>query len=344
MKKTAIFFFLCLLLLIVPAAASKNNYSGKRWGFSHLTATQATDFAWSKDGKHLCFRVLKNDISYIYKIRDIWKIVSGKTLPGKLKIDLICSIPSPVKYFEFSPNLMQAAYCVSEGGGYTLYVVNFSAKRSRKLTYGMAPKWSPRGDKIAFYFMSEKKRYGIATIDPDGRNFKPLSILGDWAPVWSPDGKSIAFLSSRQYNPSATDYSNIFLIKMEPFSIRQITRDKNVFQKNLSWSPIGRRLVYETYRGVEMVDITTRARKLIVSKGDYPTLHNFEPFFSPDGRWIFYRNEKGMSICQHSTQQEVVIEGSTMWHNPVLAPDGVKIVFSVKGKGEGIWVVEAFNY
>ncbi len=338
-------FFLLFFSFVPESFCAENNYAGKRWGFSHLVATSATDFAWSQDGRHLCFRVVENDFSYIYKIRDVWKVVSGKTMPGKLKLDLMYQIKSPVSDFVFSPNLMQAAYCISEGGGYSLYVVNFSANKSKRLTYGMAPKWSPKGDKLAFYFMGAKKLYGIATINPDGTNLKILSELGDWGPVWSPDGKSIAFLSARNYNKGTTDYSNIYVIRQEPYSIMQVTRDKNVFQKNLSWSPIGKKIVYETFRGVELVDTASMSRKLLVSKGDYPASHVFSPFFSPDARWVFYRNEKGMGIYQHNTQEEVVIGGSSPWFSPVLDPSGIKIVFSVSAaKEKGIWVVEAFNY
>ena len=340
-----LFFSFVLFIFSFQSVLSTNNYSGKRWGFSQLVSTNANDFVWSSDGRILCFRVVQNDISYIYKMRDVWKVVGGQTLPGKLKIDLLYQIKAPVRDFVFSPNLTQAAYCLSEGGGYALYVANLSTGISKRLTFGMGPQWSPKGDKLVFYFMGSRKLYGIATINPDGNNLKILSELGDWGPVWSPDGKSIAFLSARGYNTGTTDYSNIYVIRTEPYSVMQLTRDKNIFHKNLRWSPIGKKLVYETFRGIELADTVNLKQQLLVSKSDYPSKHIFTPYFSPDARWIFYRKEKGLGIYQYNTQEEVVIAGSSPWIDPVLDPSGIKIVFSVtQDEGRGIWVVEGFNY
>lgn len=326
--------------------AAESRYSGKRWGFSHMIATPGADFAWSKDGRHLYFRVVSNDISYIYRIRDVWKVIKGQTVPGKLKTELLYTIRYPVKFFKFSPDLTKAAYSVPEGGGYALFTVTFgSSPQARRLTFGMAPEWSPKGDKIAFYFMGSNGKYGIATINPDGSGLKILSALGDWSPVWSPDGKSLAFISSREYSGSS-EYSNIYVMRLNPLSIMQITRDKNTFQKNVRWSPVGRKLVYETYRGVELIDVPPAKRKLIVNAGEYPIGHAFKPFFSPDGRWIFYRKERGMGIFQYNTQEEVIIGGSNAWWYTELGPYGEKIVFSILGSGPqgGVWVVEAFDY
>ena len=121
---------------------------------------------------------------------------------------------------------------------------------------------------------------------------------------------------------------------------------KNTFQKNVRWSPVGRKLVYETYRGVELIDVPPAKRKLIVNAGEYPIGHAFKPFFSPDGRWIFYRKERGMGIFQYNTQEEVIIGGSNAWWYTELGPYGEKIVFSILGSGPqgGVWVVEAFDY
>ena len=348
MKKFLLVIATSLIIFLGFSAevfSADNNYTGKRWGFSQLVATPARDFVWSADGRTLCFRVVQNDMSYIYKMRDVWKVVGGQTLPGKLKLDLLYQIKAPIRDFEFSPNLTQAAYCLSEGGGYSLHVLNFSTGKSNRLTFGMGPKWSPKGDKLVFYFMGSKKLYGIATINTDGKNLRILSELGDWGPVWSPDGRAIAFLSAREYVEGTTDYSNIYIIRTEPYSVMKLTRDKNVFHKNLRWSPIGKKLVYETIKGIELVDTANLSKKSIVSKNDYPGDHVFAPYFSPDARWIFYRKEKGIGIYQYNTQEEVVVSGSNPWIDPVLDPSGVKLVFGVnQANGRGIWVVEAFNY
>lgn len=357
--KYYIYIFILLFSIyfsITPLYSADNTYSGKRWGYSHMTLTKATDLAWSKDGYFIYYRTVADDGSTICRLRDKWKNIrkqdnSGnmklETVPGDLRIETLYKINAPVKYFVFSPDTTKAAYCIPEGGGYALYILNLATKETRRLTYGMAPSWSPKSDKIAFYFKGSNGRYGIGIINPDGNNFKVLSALDDWSPVWSPDGKSIAFLSARDYVTKGTmDYSNIFVIKLEPYSITQITREKNTWQKNLSWSPIGKKIVYQSSKGVEIADVPPKSIKLVESADKYRLDHAFKPVFSPDGRWIFFRREKGMGLVQHNTFQGAPIEGSAPWWSPAVDSTGKKIVFNLWSESSkaGIWVVEAFDF
>ncbi len=322
-----------------------------------MTLTKASDLAWSKDGNFVYYRTVADDGSTICRFRDAWMNIRKQdnagnmkleTVPGNLRLETLYKITAPVKYFAFSPDTTKAAYCIPEGGGYALYVVNLATKDTRKLTYGMAPSWSPKSDKIAFYFKGSNGRYCVGIINPDGSNFKVLSSLDDWSPVWSPDGKSIAFLSAREYanNNGTMDYSNVFVIKLDPYSITQITRDKNVWQKNLSWSPVGKKLVYQTARGVEISDVPPKTTKVVESSDKYKIDHAFKPVFSPDGRWIFFRREKGMGLIQHNTFQGAPIEGSAPWWSPAVDSTGKKIVFNLWSESSkaGIWVVEAFDF
>ncbi|MDQ7823399.1 MAG: hypothetical protein RDV48_11435 [Candidatus Eremiobacteraeota bacterium] len=338
------------ILLLWGAATAchgENQYSGKRWGFSQLTATPASHIAWSPEGKYLYFTIIGNDTTYLYRIKDVWKIIKGKTLPGNIRPEKVIEVKGRVKDFSISQSRMSMAYSVPEGAEYGgLYVANLVTLETKRIAQGRGPLWSPRDDgRILYYFMGKKGLFGIALINPDGSDMRILSELGDQRPIWSPDGSQIAFLSSRGFSQGTTGYCNIYLMSLNPFSTKQVTHDQNSYQKSLQWAPRGKKILFESYKGVELVDTGNFARTVVVSRGDFFSSHSFEPFFSPDAQWAFFRRETGMGIIGIYTKEEVTVEGSVPWEHVTLAPDGKKVVFSVsqEGKRRGIWVVEAFD-
>ncbi len=341
---------LILLILVFSftcvGARAEDLYLGKRWGFSLLTKTPVNHIVWSSDARYMFFTITGDDMSYIYRLKDVWKIIKGKTLPGDIRPERIIEVKGRIQDFSASPDRMSATYSISEGGEHAgLYVANLAACQTKRIADGKGAQWSPNGRRILFYFMGKKGNFGIALINPDGTALRILSELGDWGPCWSPDGNNIAFLSSRGFSPGTTGYSNIYIMRLNPAGITQITHDTNSLQKNLQWAPKGKKLVFENYQGVEIIDVTNFRRKTIISRSDYFTSHRFLPFFSPDGRWIFFRKEKGMGLYEIYTQEEINLEGSIIWESLTLSPDGKKVAFSVfSGNKRGLWVVEAMPY
>jgi TolB protein len=72
---------------------------------------------------------------------------------------------------------------------------------ARRLTYegnyNTAPRWSPRGDLIAFSSMLGGK-FQICVIKPDGRGYRRVTnVASNEHPTFSPDGRHIAFESNR---------------------------------------------------------------------------------------------------------------------------------------------------
>ncbi len=334
----------CILLHGKPAGA-QDLYLGKRWGFSQLTATPINQICWSPDNRFLFFTLFGDEASYIYRIKDVWKILKGKTLPADMRVERVMEIKGRIQDIDFSPDRMMAAYSISEGGERAgLYVANLATVTTKRITQGRGPQWAPSGHRILYYFMGKKNLFGIALINPDGTGLQILTELGDWAPVWNTDGGMFAFLSSRDFARGTKDLSNIYTMRLIPAATTMITHEKNSFQKNLSWEPKGKKLVYETYQGIEIVDTGTQRKKLIISRSDYFTSHVFLPCFSPDGRWLVFRKEKGMGLYQLYTQEEVTVEGSIVWDHISMSPDGRKFSFSVQsGVKRGLWVVEAMG-
>jgi Tol biopolymer transport system component len=348
MRKAVILFTLVYIFLAFPCvkpAGAQDLYLGRRWGFSQLTATPVFQIFWSADGRFLFFALAGDEASYIYRIKDVWKITRGKTLPGDIRVEKVMELKGKIQDISFSPDRMFAAYSVPEGGEMAgLYVANLATATTKRITQGKGARWAPQGNKILYYFMGRKNLFGIALINPDGTGNQILTELGDWAPVWSTDGSTFAFMSSRDFARGTKDLSNIYTIRLNPAATTQITHEKNSYQKNLSWEPKGRKLIYESYQGIEIVDTGTLRKKLVISRSDYFTSHVFQPVFSPDGRWISFRKEKGMGLYQLYTQEEVTVEGSIVWDSIAMSPDGRKFAFSVeKGVKKGLWVVEAMG-
>ncbi|HEX9291644.1 MAG TPA: protein TolB, partial [Anaeromyxobacteraceae bacterium] len=71
-------------------------------------------------------------------------------------------------------------------------------------TYNQTPRWSPRGDLIAFTARDERKVFDVFTISPDtGKIQRVTQDQGrtNEEPTWAPTGRLLAFTSDRQGRP-----------------------------------------------------------------------------------------------------------------------------------------------
>jgi Tol biopolymer transport system component len=77
------------------------------------------------------------------------------------------------------------------------------------------PAWSPDGTRIAFV-STNGFGTGIALIDVDGRNYRPLNAPTqiNETPRWSPDGTQIVFESGRE----------IYIMNPDGSALRRLTR------------------------------------------------------------------------------------------------------------------------
>ena len=104
----------------------------------------------------------------------------------------------------------------------------------RRLTtsgsYNVNPRWSPKGDKIAYASM-QGGGFQIFTINSDGTGNAQLTSIGsNENPAWSPDGRLVAFSSKR--NGSGA----IYVMRADGTGQTRITQNKGG-NSQPAWSP-----------------------------------------------------------------------------------------------------------
>ena len=155
------------------------------------------------------------------------------------------------------------------------------------------PDWSPDGQKIAFESGLDGE-LSIFIIDIDGKNLTQLTNTeyNDERPVWSPDGTKIAFFSNRQEGYKDLPVSlQIFIMNADGTEQRRITHEGPALEYNISWSPDGSRLVFQSRPEIDpgvhslyIIGTDGRGRERITD-GRY---NDFSPEWSPNGNLILF--------------------------------------------------------
>lgn len=162
----------------------------------------------------------------------------------------------------------------------------------------------------------------------------------DWTPIFSPDGKKILFQSWQK--GKASENSSIYIMDIDGKNQREIV-DATFNNASPMFSPDSQTVLFLSWRedtngdgkintkdnpGIFLVNIKSKQVTNIVSSN----YKNFDPAFSPDGKYIIYgsirSNNRGIYITNISTQEEIKI--STDYYPsymPVFSSDSSKIAF-----------------
>lgn len=125
-----------------------------------------------------------------------------------------------------------------------LYIINDDGTEKRLLAGGSGPKWSPKGDRIAFFnFSSNDRGVCLFTIKPDGSDLRKLTLavrVGEWLTSsldWSPDGEQLVFFTTKY------DASGFVAINADGSNERNLTPQG--FWRVARWSPGGTLIAVE---------------------------------------------------------------------------------------------------
>lgn len=128
-----------------------------------------------------------------------------------------------------------------------IYVMNADGTGVRRITHtpevDTYPSWSPDGTRLAVRRVMADGNWEVVVLDADGTN--PLVVAphpaADGWPVWSPDGRSLAYSSER------AGTADLWLVELETGHLQRLTWDDLADERQPSFSPDGRRVVYARY-------------------------------------------------------------------------------------------------
>lgn len=199
---------------------------------------------------------------------------------------------------------------------------------------------SPDGEWIVFDLLGDIYRVpitgGKAELLTGGPAFEHL-------PRYSPDGATIVFVSDRSGIP------NLWLMTADGTDRRQLTKEKDQFPTNPTWTPDGDYVVAKRHlvdtRSLGGGEIWAWHREggkgvLLIEKESFTSDKN-EPAVSPDGRWIYFSHAPPFDYNRNvhagifeisrydrqtgKTQQVTGAAGGAV--RPIPSPDGKRLAF-----------------
>ena len=157
---------------------------------------------------------------------------------------------------------------------------------------GYHPSWSPDGARLLFDDNAD-----IWEVRPDGSALRKLEGL-PWlagGPAWSPDGRMIAFTAMHSVSEGFLRRA-LFVMRADGTELRRVALDINGVISHASWSPDGKRLVFESDVGQAEIRndlwVLTVANDSVARLTSTPQLET-QPAWSPDGERIVFARRSG---------------------------------------------------
>jgi TolB protein len=230
---------------------------------------------------------------------------------------------SPAREFDpsWSPEGVKIAYRYQPGDDASaeIYVMGADGSEKTNLTRSPgqdhSPAWSPDGTKIAFASTRGGVLPHIWVMKIDGSNQTRLTAVSGEYPAWSPDGTQLAFDVNTDLEPTIDQGAragfDIFVVRADGSGLRRLTRAAGNDQ-GASWSPDGRRIVFESDRGRSPGSTTLWTMKADGSMEKPLTSRDgFRPTWSRDDANILF-SARGLFVVR--------ADGSDLRALPIRAP------------------------
>jgi Tol biopolymer transport system component len=233
-----------------------------------------------------------------------------------------------------------------------LWVVEAASGKKKLLrqTDAVQPRWSPHGDRIAYWAIDRSGNRNIRTMTANGGD--PVAVTEDsyvdWNPVWSPDGRYLYFASDRGGG------MNVWRVPIHEKSGRVLGAPEPVtmpspYSGHLEFSRDGRRLVYVQYSvraSVKKVRFDPLTEAVLSEPVEItPEVKQAtRPSLSPDGQWVAFgtsgpREDIFIVRSDGSTMRQLTADGAKN-RGPQFSPDGKSIAFFSKRSGTPeIWTI-----
>jgi Tol biopolymer transport system component len=178
------------------------------------------------------------------------------------------------------------------------------------------PAWSSNGKRIAFtrVFRNDLEEVDLMVMRADGTHVRYVTHHArftrneDWAPQWAPNGKRLVF----HRVDKKRELSAIFTIRLDGTGIRRVTPWRIDAHGEPDWSPNGRWINYESYRGPCLVHPNGEGRHCLIGDGDQFDWGSGS--FSPDGTMIVAPRAPGVGPPSHFDVFRMNIDGSGLFN------------------------------
>jgi len=177
----------------------------------------------------------------------------------------------------------------------SLYAYDVNTKKSKLIQPKVLSRISVAPDGKSIYYSKSSKPdkqgcvfFDIYRYDLQRKKEKQITKYARaYNPAISPNGKQLAFVSGRDGT------SNLFIMNMDSMTSKKVTDYSDGLEIfTAHWSPDGRQIAFDY--------MTDHGRNIAVyhvadGKFDYIDTEHYDsrnPFFSPDGKWLYYACDK----------------------------------------------------
>lgn len=178
-----------------------------------------------------------------------------------------------------------------------------------------------------------------------------------WA-VWSPNGKRLAFDSNRNdHTPNNSKHVNdLFVMRPDGSGVKKLTNSRAA-SGDAAWSPNGRLIAFDSDRGSRkgfraIYVMKVKSRKITRITRPARPFSDYEPRFSPDGKYLVFTRARGTADNAPAALFTVRLNGSSLHRLTRFtlhvgasdwSPEGKQIVFEGYPNGPygDIYVIDA---